>query len=88
LGFVRAEVVVRGEVRDDDLWPYGLAAKRDGTTTQLTMTLHDSRELVLVLRQLVAARLEVISVSLLGRQGCTEAAVEHQAEARNPQPHG
>ena len=62
---MHAVVVVRGVVDERDLWPYGSLAESDGERTTLSVTVHDSQELVGVLSTLTALGLEVISTHLI-----------------------
>ena len=62
---MRAVVVVRGDVDERDIWPYAVMSESDGERTTLTVTVHDSQELVGVLSGLAALGLEVISTHLI-----------------------
>lgn len=63
---MHAVVVVTGEVDERDVWPYAVWTGSDGTSTTLTVEVHDSRELVGVLAALTGLGLEVTSTHLVG----------------------
>jgi hypothetical protein len=64
---VRAVVVVRGVVDERDVWPYASCSESDGERTTLSVTVHDSQELVGVISTLTALGLEVVSTRLIQR---------------------
>ena len=66
---MRAIVVVAGDVDERDVWPYAVWSDSDGTSTTLTVTVHDSQELVGVLAALTALGLEVTSTRLVDEPG-------------------
>ena len=66
---MRAVVVVRGVVDDRDIWPYAVLSESDGERTTLTVTVHDSQELVGVLSSLAALGLDVTSTHLIEQTG-------------------
>ncbi|WP_404387091.1 hypothetical protein [Humibacillus xanthopallidus] len=66
---MRAVVVVRGDVDERDIWPYAVMSESAGGRTTLTVTVHDSQELVGVLSSLAALGLEVISTHLIEQAG-------------------
>ncbi len=66
---MRAVVVVRGAVDERDIWPYAVMSESDGERTTLTVTVHDSQELVGVLSSLAALGLNVTSTQLIQRAG-------------------
>ena len=66
---MRAVVVVRGAVDDRDIWPYAVLSESDGERTTLTVTVHDSQELVGVLSSLAALGLDVSSTRLFAETG-------------------
>jgi hypothetical protein len=66
---MRAVVVVRGAVDERDIWPYAVMSESDGERTTLTVTVHDSQELVGVLSSLAALGLDVTSTQLIQRAG-------------------
>ena len=70
---MRAVVVVRGAVDDRDIWPYAVLSESDGERTTLTVTVHDSQELVGVLSSLTALGLDVISTHLIEETGARAA---------------
>ena len=72
---MRAVVVVAGEVDERDVWPYAVWSDSNGTSTTLTVRVHDSQELVGVLAALTDLGLEVTSTHLIdepGAKGGTE----------------
>jgi hypothetical protein len=64
---MRAVVVVRGVVDERDVWPYASCSESDGQRTTLSVTVHDSQELVGVISTLTALGLEVVSTRLTRR---------------------
>jgi hypothetical protein len=66
---MRTVVVVRGAVDERDLWPYASLSESGGGRSTLTVTVHDSQELVGVLSSLTALGLEVISTHLIEESG-------------------
>jgi hypothetical protein len=70
---MRAVVVVRGAVDDRDIWPYAVLSESDGERTTLTVTVHDSQELVGVLSSLAALGLDVSSTRLFEETGARAA---------------
>ena len=66
---MRAVVVVIGDVDERDVWPYAVWSDSDGTSTTLTVRVHDSQELVGVLSALTALGLEVTSTHLVDEPG-------------------
>ena len=66
---MRAVVVVRGDVDERDIWPYAVMSESDGERTTLTVTVHDSQELVGVLSGLAALGLDVTSTHLIEGAG-------------------
>jgi hypothetical protein len=62
---MRTVVVVRGAVDERDLWPYASLSASAGGRSTLTVTVHDTQELVGVLAGLTALGLEVISTHLI-----------------------
>ena len=62
---MNAEVVVHGEVDPDNLWPYVKGAQRDGARAVLRLHVHDSQELVAVLRMMTVRGLSVTHAKLL-----------------------
>ena len=71
---MRAMVALLGDLDNVDLWPYSEVMARSGDATVLTVSVHDSQELVGVLRGLLARGLEVTRAHLLdeaigGREG-------------------
>ena len=66
---MRAVVVVRGVVDERDVWPYASLSESDGERTTLSVTVHDSQELVGVISTLTALGLEVVSTRLVQRPG-------------------
>jgi hypothetical protein len=66
---MRAVVVVAGDVDERDVWPYAVWADSDGTTTTLSIHVHDSQELVGVLTALTALGHEVTSTHLIDEPG-------------------
>ena len=66
---MRAVVVVRGVVDERDVWPYASCSESDGVRTTLSVTVHDSQELVGVISTLTALGLEVVSTRLGQRPG-------------------
>jgi hypothetical protein len=66
---MRAVVVVAGEVDERDIWPYAVWSDSAGTSTTLTVRVHDSQELVGVLAALTDLGLEVISTHLVDEPG-------------------
>jgi hypothetical protein len=61
---MRAVVVVRGVVDERDVWPYASFSESDGERTTLSVSVHDSQELVGVISTLTALGLEVVSTRL------------------------
>jgi hypothetical protein len=61
---MRAVVVVRGVVDERDIWPYASFSESDGERTTLSVSVHDSQELVGVISTLTALGLEVVSTHL------------------------
>jgi hypothetical protein len=61
---MRAVVVVRGVVDERDVWPYASFSESDGERTTLSVSVHDSQELVGVISTLTALGLEVVSTHL------------------------
>jgi hypothetical protein len=66
---MRAVVVVAGEVDERDVWPYAVWSDSNGTSTTLTVRVHDSQELVGVLAALTDLGLEVTSTHLIDEPG-------------------
>ena len=66
---MRAVVVVAGDVDERDIWPYAVWSDSNGTSTTLTVRVHDSQELVGVLAALTDLGLEIISTHLVGEPG-------------------
>jgi hypothetical protein len=66
---MRAVVVVSGEVDERDVWPYAVWSDSNGTSTTLTVRVHDSQELVGVLAALTDLGLEVTSTHLIDEPG-------------------
>lgn len=66
---MRAVVVVTGEVDERDVWPYAVWSDSNGTSTTLTVRVHDSQELVGVLAALTDLGLEVTSTHLIDEPG-------------------
>ena len=66
---MRAVVVVAGEVDERDVWPYAVWSDSNGTSTTLTVRVHDSQELVSVLAALTDLGLEVTSTHLIDEPG-------------------
>ena len=62
---MQAVVTVTGNVDERDVWPYAAWCFSDGTSTTLTVRVHDSQELVAVLGSLTALGLEVTSTHLV-----------------------
>jgi hypothetical protein len=62
---MQAVVTVMGNVDERDIWPYAAWCFSDGTSTTLTVRVHDSQELVAVLGSLTALGLEVTSTHLV-----------------------
>ena len=77
---MRAVVVVRGAVDERDVWPYAVMSESDGDRTTLTVTVHDSRELVGVLSSLAALGLDVTSTHLIQRAGGSAAGPPRRQE--------
>jgi hypothetical protein len=66
---MRAVVVVSGEVDERDVWPYAVWSDSNGTSTTLTVRVHDSQELVGVLAALTDLGLKVTSTHLVDEPG-------------------
>ena len=60
-------------VDDRDIWPYAVLSESDGERTTLTVTVHDSQELVGVLSSLAALGLDVSSTRLIEETGARAA---------------
>ncbi|TQM57965.1 hypothetical protein [Humibacillus xanthopallidus] len=78
---MRAVVVVRGVVDERDVWPYASCSESDGERTTLSVTVHDSQELVGVISTLTALGLEVVSTRLVQRTGTAQHPEDEQDEA-------
>lgn len=76
---MRAVVVVRGEVDERDVWPYASCSGSAGGQTTLSVTVHDSQELVGVISTLTALGLEVVSTRLVQGPGSTQR-VDHSQD--------
>ncbi len=66
---MRAVDVVSGEVDERDVWPYAVWSDSNGTSTTLTVRVHDSQELVVSLAALTDLGLEVTSTHLIDEPG-------------------
>lgn len=73
---MQAVVTVTGNVDERDIWPYAAWCFSDGTSTTLTVRVHDSQELVAVLGSLTALGLEVTSTHLVEESPERDAPVE------------
>ena len=62
---MRAEVVVRGMLDQVDLWPYAIDSECRGTTTVVTLEIHDRQEFLGVLERLVTRGIEVSQAQML-----------------------
>jgi hypothetical protein len=78
---MRAVVVVRGVVDERDVWPYASCSESDGERTTLSVTVHDSQELVGVISTLTALGLEVVSTRLVQGPGRAQRPERAQDEA-------
>jgi hypothetical protein len=77
---MQAVVVVRGVVDERDVWPYASCSESDGERTTLSVTVHDSQELVGVISTLTALGLEVVSTRLVQRTGQAQQPEDGQHE--------
>ncbi|GAA2165716.1 hypothetical protein GCM10009826_41000 [Humibacillus xanthopallidus] len=72
---------MRGMVDERDVWPYASFSESDGERTTLSVTVHDSQELVGVISTLTALGLEVVSTHLAPRPSAARLADDAGPEA-------